>query len=821
MVLTMVSKSELEAEKQRIRNNAIVATQQKYEQQVEELERQLEAQTITTDAYGEQLQNLQRLMDQYNEMVENLADKYARTDYDQIDAIDQEINLAIEEGLFDKADSLIRTKGNIEERHQKALEWSQSSKKQKKALDDQIAQWEDSEASRLKELENLAEDYYHSFTIELSRMNPEKAVDWLVKRSELAPQRFVWLIEVGKYYSTYLAKYNLAMEYFERAHKIAKKTKNIPQLMLVLNEKAGIYRQFHDLKHAEKNYLEVLNHAKQDSVTYCQTIATIYNNLGMLENEQKHYGKALEYYGKALSIVPDSLLTNAVYVYSNISAVYHYLDKYDLADHYLDKAIEIATRRNDKLILSTCIQNKGTNYNEIGKYNEAISYYEKALALQNEMFPKNHPSRAVILENISTSYYNLSRYKESLDYSIQALLINQNVYGEMHPSVASCYRSISVLMLDAGQYNKALSYINKSWDINKVFYSEQSDKYASHCNDLGRVYNGLKQDSLAVEYYKKSLMIYETIGMDKTTYYATVCNNISTVLSEQKKYGEAIEYSKKFIDLILSIKGTNNTSYLNGLNNLANIYDECGRQDTALVIYRESEDLILKVYGKWNKLLSLNYNNVGNIYINLKDYEKARTYFLKSIQICDSIYKQPTELSMICIGNIAMTYYRAEKWKEAIPWIEKAAAIRLQIVEDENRRYSYHTYILDSYAQLAKSENKDDIDNYKACQDSLWVGVRINPGNIAATKYGLNGDYLMMKFGDWEHGDTKNFVEVSEQMQNVSPKEMVIYRDGKFEKIIFEEKKIGITFYVKLLRIPEAKTIKESYMQWKNDNGKS
>ena len=38
-----------------------------------------------------------------------MADRYARTDYDQLDSIDVEINICIENGELEKADSLIHT----------------------------------------------------------------------------------------------------------------------------------------------------------------------------------------------------------------------------------------------------------------------------------------------------------------------------------------------------------------------------------------------------------------------------------------------------------------------------------------------------------------------------------------------------------------------------------------------------------------------------------------------------------------------------------------------------------------------------------------
>jgi hypothetical protein len=42
-------------------------------------------------------------------MIDGMADRYARTDYDHLDSLNREINICIEDGELDKADSLIHT----------------------------------------------------------------------------------------------------------------------------------------------------------------------------------------------------------------------------------------------------------------------------------------------------------------------------------------------------------------------------------------------------------------------------------------------------------------------------------------------------------------------------------------------------------------------------------------------------------------------------------------------------------------------------------------------------------------------------------------
>ena len=107
--IVMVNSAELEADKQRIEKNAYQVAEKNYQTKLRQLEGQVKEQTITVEQYRQQLQDLQEKYEKYQSLIEGMADRYARTDYDHLDSIDREINICIENGELEKADSLIHT----------------------------------------------------------------------------------------------------------------------------------------------------------------------------------------------------------------------------------------------------------------------------------------------------------------------------------------------------------------------------------------------------------------------------------------------------------------------------------------------------------------------------------------------------------------------------------------------------------------------------------------------------------------------------------------------------------------------------------------
>ena len=114
LIIQMVDVKQLAADKKRIEDNAYRVAEENYQKKLTELEAQKADGEITGEKYRQELESLQDKYDKYLSLVSDMAERYARTDYDQLDSIDYQINLCIENGEFDKADSLIHTVFNPE-----------------------------------------------------------------------------------------------------------------------------------------------------------------------------------------------------------------------------------------------------------------------------------------------------------------------------------------------------------------------------------------------------------------------------------------------------------------------------------------------------------------------------------------------------------------------------------------------------------------------------------------------------------------------------------------------------------------------------------
>ena len=109
IIIQMVDIKQLTADKKRIEDNAYKVAEKNYQKKLKELEEQLDQDVITLEKYRQELASLEDKYEKYMSLISDMADRYARADYDNMDSIDQQINICIENGELERADSLIHS----------------------------------------------------------------------------------------------------------------------------------------------------------------------------------------------------------------------------------------------------------------------------------------------------------------------------------------------------------------------------------------------------------------------------------------------------------------------------------------------------------------------------------------------------------------------------------------------------------------------------------------------------------------------------------------------------------------------------------------
>ncbi len=149
----------------------------------------------------------------------------------------------------------------------------------------------------------------------------------------------------------------------------------------------------------------------------------------------------------------------------------------------------------------------GWIYSDMGKAEQAISYYEQALSIDKEVYGERHPNVATDLNNIGSAWYALGCYKKAISYFEQALSIDKEGCGERHLNVARDLNNIGEALRILGDAEKAIEYYEQALSIDKEVYGEKYPDVAAMLNNIGLACYALGCYKKAISYYEQTLSI--------------------------------------------------------------------------------------------------------------------------------------------------------------------------------------------------------------------------------------------------------------------------------------------------------------------------
>ena len=356
--IVMINTKEKEEDVRRISDNSYRYVEKTYKQRISRLEKKLSEKTINEASYREQLQELQIWFEKYESLINSMAEPYASTDYATMDSLNTAVQIAIENGELELAESFISTidslKNYINEKKKSEKRIKVSSGIMEKAT----AYLEEINESQKR----FADILYNKYLKYVSCAKNDSAAYCIQMRADLDTTNVDWQLDAGRFFYNYLLKPDTAMIFYRRALESA----------LVL------FGESHP------------------------TVATIYNNIGDIYGRKGNYSIALQYHQKALALFKDIYPCNDFNLQTFIYNVYK-----DLHDSSCDKE-DLDLFMSDKVFTLTI---GGNNTSEINGEYYLLEYSDWTYDSRDNIFNKveklaDKPKDIVVMKDgVITKHY--------------------------------------------------------------------------------------------------------------------------------------------------------------------------------------------------------------------------------------------------------------------------------------------------------------------------------------------------------------------------------------------------------------------------------
>ena len=582
--------------------------QRQMEAKEDRIEELMEQNQITQQQYREAMQALHEEQQRNGDLINEMAERYAQLDYDQMDEFNQQVNDLILEGHLTQADSLLRTKGDVDARIAEVQKEEAAQEAEKQELQRRQQNLEASlEGTRAKK-NDIAQDCYNYYKKFILEMQYDSALHYIERRASIDPHNSHWQFDAASYCQ-------------KRG----------------LTQKADAYYQ--------KVLQEIRQLARENPEEYEPELAWTLNNAALLASSQPHDTRAVGYFQEAIGIF-DKLAETSPQVYQPYlaSALNNLALYYSGKDNSLGQCEELFQEalgiywqfaQDDAKAyiprVAAVLNNLALLYDQEQQFEKSEEYYQQALGIYQRLAESNpntyNPDVATTLNNLSALYYRNGQNGEQ--QLIQALDIYRQLENEdpqlYGPQLAVLLHNQSVQYYGEGRDDEGEEACNQSLETyRKVIEnggSEYKPELARHLYDQAiRLYKDelIKQSE---PLFKESLALYRDLALiDPANYQADVPKV---------------------------------------LRNLATAYDNMNRLAEGEKMYQEELEINLALArqepSRYNADVARSYGNLSNHAMLMKDFNKAIELANKGLAIDDSklFIQANLAAAYLCLGETA------------------------------------------------------------------------------------------------------------------------------------------------------------------------
>lgn len=286
----------------------------------------------------------------------------------------------------------------------------------------------------------------------------------------------------------------------------------------------------------------------------------------------------------------------------------------------------------DRCMLGDVLGNFGSNYDSIGRFEEAGQLMEQSRRLLGETAGKVHPEYSIVLGNLSIHYSDRGDIGKAIPLARQALETDEKLLGDESEDYSTGAHNLAVLYASVGDYASAEPLYRKSLKIEKDIFGEDSPSYATSLLSLGTLYANMGENSRALPLLKRASEIRrEKLGADRVEYGGSLVP-LGIVHQRLGQHAESIKCLSRATAIRRRELGERHPAYADALAALGNTYLQAGRFDSAEGPLREAMRVREAVLGRQHPAFVDILNRLGTLLDRRGDPQLAASLLAEAVR---------------------------------------------------------------------------------------------------------------------------------------------------------------------------------------------
>ena len=310
-----------------------------------------------------------------------------------------------------------------------------------------------------------------------------------------------------------------------------------------------------------------------------------------------------------------------------------------------------------------------------GRFDQAVSPVERALAIRQRVLGPEDPSVAHPLNNLAQLHQDKGDYAKAEPIFIRALGIREKTLEPEHPDIARSLNHLAILYLDKGAYAKAEPLYRRSLLILEKALGPQHFMVAGILNNLGVLYRNTGDYAKAEPFFQRAVFIWEKAVGPQQPEVALALNNLARLYDYKGDYLKAEPLHQRALTIREKALGEGHPLVAASLDYLANLYRDRGD-------YAKAEPLLQRALSIWEKGVGPEHpdfanssNSLAMLYLIMGDYAKAEPLLQRALSIWEKTQGPEHRNVAAALSNLSYLYRNKGDYGKAEAFIERALAI--------------------------------------------------------------------------------------------------------------------------------------------------
>lgn len=362
-----------------------------------------------------------------------------------------------------------------------------------------------------------------------------------------------------------------------------------------------------------------------------------------------------------------------VMAYLQVGIAYRSLSQLDTALFYLEQGEAVAQKIDYRKGLGFIYNTMGNVYRSQDGANQALKYYQKALATHRENKGEEN-EQAGVINNIAVIFMERGEYDQAITYYEEALQIQEQIHnrlfvGIIHQNLALCHRRMK-------RQGEALDFYQKAKEIFRGLGEKQRE--ALMLTLMGYIYRDQGDFLQSIALNQEALDLRKETGNKKGI--GSSLSNMGMIYKALGEFPKSLSYYQESLDTFLVLGEKKSQAMV--LNNLGEVSKEMGNFDAALSsLYRS---ITLKEEAGPERTLNAPLYNLGSTYLKMNSLDSASFYLQKALDLSNKF--QDVKFRRFCLTDLGEVYRQRGELNRALATLEEAKGLAAMGLYQENDR---------------------------------------------------------------------------------------------------------------------------------------